>query len=588
MMHKFLGGLAVGVLALPAFAQNCVIGTPGVSLGAGGDVVYPIQPIGFAFPLAGQTFTNIHVCDKGYVYLSNAGIPAPGGADFTATAAELASGPPRICALWSDIQCLSGNSGACFLSSTTTQCTITWKNAQIYNNGLAGGPLFDMQMTLSPSGAIHCTYGPGTTNNSIASQPTWQVGITGVSVGGGVTLPAASDLSAGGATTDNTLFEQWLTPATFDMASAGLDMIPTNPGWTFFSAPSVNCASTSNYGTGCITQSDSFYEFSAMAAFDLSNTVITMLRTGNGYIVLNSLPGTFVPPTAAAQPVAMGLLDGQQQFTLSSAMPVAGGTTTTLNVTTKGQVEVGGPGSATIDYTPSAAELLADASTVFACWHDYDQTQAGSGMITFEEISGFAYVTWNGVYSYTTTTPNTMQFQFNLATGDLTLVIGAMSGPASVDNIVVGYSVAGPSGDPGATDLSSAFGAINIADAQLLGLALTANGLPTIGNSSFSTTATNVPPIVPLAFLFVGDTKILPGLDLTFLGMPGCFGYTNANIGSLSFPVSSMTWSGNQLLPIPNNAMFAGTQLRVQAVAFSLATPLNLVTSNGTEITVGF
>ncbi|MEO6597817.1 MAG: hypothetical protein ABIP94_23980 [Planctomycetota bacterium] len=587
-MNRTFFALALASLASPAMAQNCFLGNLGVSLGAGPDVVFGIRSIGFAFPLAGTTYADIHVCDKGYVYLSNASVPAPGFADFTPTAAELASGPPRICALWSDIQVLTGNNGECFLDSTPVRCTITWKNAQIYNSGAAGGPVFDMQMTLLPTGEIKCVYGPGTTNNSIAGQPTWQVGVAGVSPGG-VALPAPSNLSANGTTTDNTLFEQWLAPGTFDMASTGLQMIPTNPGWVFVSTSLASCAKTENYGMGCLAavgSPNSFYEFWAMSAFDLNNTTLTMLRTGASYTVLNSLPGTIVPPTGGAQTVATGLLDGQQLFTLASPMPVPGGSTTVVNITTKGQIEIGGA-NGVIDFTPTAAELLANPRTVFACWHDYNQTSAGSGIITFEEIGGFAYATWSGVHSFSTTTPNTFQFQLNLGTGDVKLVIGQMSGAASIDNIVVGYSYAGASADPGPTDLSSAFGALTVFD-DTLPLALRTNGNPSLGNAAFALVTSNVPPLVPIAFVFVGDLQVNPGLNLTFIGMNGCFGYTNANLGSATFPVSPTTWSGSQALPIPNNAMLVGTVLTCQSVAFSLATPLNLVASNGTKLTLGF
>lgn len=241
---------ALSLFALAAIAPaQCFDLDFGTNLGVGPDTVFPIRTIGFAFPLAGATYTHIHVSDKCYVYLSNNGTPAPGGADFSATATELASGSPRICPLWADIQAQATNNAAVHLNSTATECTVTWKNVRCYNNTSG---VFDVQMKLLASGEIKFFYGPGTTNQSLATQPTWQVGIVGVSPGGGVALPTSLDLSVGATTTDDTIFEEFTVGGTFDMPDNGLHLIPTNPGWVAIplGAP-TNCASVSDYGTGC-------------------------------------------------------------------------------------------------------------------------------------------------------------------------------------------------------------------------------------------------------------------------------------------------------------------------------------------------
>lgn len=241
---------ALSLFALAAFAPaQCFDLDFGTNLGVGPDVVFPIQPIGFAFPLAGTSYTHIHVSDKCYAYLSNNGTPAPGGADFSATAAELASGSPRVCPLWADIQAQAANNSAVYLRSTATELTVTWKNVRCYSSTSG---IFDVQMKLFATGEIKFFYGPGATNQSVATSPTWQVGIVGVSPGLGATLPTSLDLSAGTTTTDNTLFEEFTVGGTFDMPNDGLHLIPTNPGWVAVPLGTpTNCASVSNYGTGC-------------------------------------------------------------------------------------------------------------------------------------------------------------------------------------------------------------------------------------------------------------------------------------------------------------------------------------------------
>ena len=60
-------------------------------------------------------------------------------------------------------------------------------------------------------------------------------------------------------------------------------------------------------------------------------------------------------------------------------------------------------------------------------------------------------------------------------------------------------------------------------------LSLTTTGAPTIGNPTFSLDVNNIGAI-PLAFVAFGSNATNPGLDLSIIGMPGCFGYT-ADLG---------------------------------------------------------
>lgn len=123
-------------------------------------------------------------------------------------------------------------------------------------------------------------------------------------------------------------------------------------------------------------------------------------------------------------------------------------------------------------------------------------------------------------------------------------------------------------------------------DVCVQGLTLTTGGLPLVGNTSFDYKVSLIPAVSPVGIMLFGDQQA-PGLDLGFLGMPGCRGYTNANLASFTFPVTQPACIGSQPLPIPNNTALVGTAFTAQALAFSLATPLNLVTSNGTLVTIG-
>jgi hypothetical protein len=87
--------------------------------------------------------------------------------------------------------------------------------------------------------------------------------------------------------------------------------------------------------------------------------------------------------------------------------------------------------------------------------------------------------------------------------------------------------------------------------------------------------------------MFLGDVVLNPGVDLTFLGMPTCNAYSNGNLANFPFPLTA-TGTGTVPFAIPNNPVFAGAVLSSQVVALSLATPFNLVSSNGNAITIGF
>lgn len=584
-MQKSSFVLALLLTTPVAIAQNCFAGpAAGTLLGNLVDTIYPAQAIGFAFPLAGSTYTDIHISDHGLAFLSNAGVPTPpaGGAFvYTPSLANFGIGNPIIAAMWSDTVGGGINSGV-YIDSSASSCRIEWRNV----NSFGFATQFNLAMTLFPNGNIQFDYDPSVTNASTFGGVS-DNGIVGVTTGGALTTPV--DLSAGGANANNIVFENWVTANTFDMQNNSLLMIQTNPGWSYvLLGPSSNCANAVDYGTGCGGGGiDSIYESYTSTSFDLVGSSISWIRGADNYTVIN-LPGTFVPPTPAAQAVAAGLLDGQQQFTLSSAMPIPGGTTTVLNITTKGQVELNGtPG--VIDFLPSAAKLLDWPNAAFHCWHDFYQgpTAPGAGAILFEEIGGVAYATWNAVASFSSTQTSTVQWQFNLASGNATLVVvsaGGIGDLVNLDFTVVGYSVGGVSADPGSTDLSAIPGAVLVTD-FILPLALTTNGSPTIGSATFGYELTNVPALVPVAFLFFGDTQLNPGIPLDSIGMAGCTAWTNANLGSVAVPVVGGT--GLFTLPIPASPSLAGTTFSTMGVAFSLATALNLVSSNGNLATVG-
>ena len=136
-------GFVFSVMGSLLLAQNCPDRALGTPLGSGDDVLFGIQPIGFAFPFAGATYTDIHVCTNGYVHLSNAGVPAPGAADYSSTTAEFVGGAPRIAPMWTDLFMPAATGGICYINSTPSKCTVTWDQATNYGSSAE----FQIQLT---------------------------------------------------------------------------------------------------------------------------------------------------------------------------------------------------------------------------------------------------------------------------------------------------------------------------------------------------------------------------------------------------------------------------------------------------------
>ena len=79
--------------------------------------------------------------------------------------------------------------------------------------------------------------------------------------------------------------------------------------------------------------------------------------------------------------------------------------------------------------------------------------------------------------------------------------------------------------------------------------------------------------------------RLAGGLDLAFLGMPGCFLYQDLTVVDL-FPVALGT--GQRAFVFPNNPSLSGIAVRNQSAVMDLGiNAFNLVTSNGLELLVG-
>lgn len=117
---------------------------------------------------------------------------------------------------------------------------------------------------------------------------------------------------------------------------------------------------------------------------------------------------------------------------------------------------------------------------------------------------------------------------------------------------------------------------------------LTNTGLPLLGNQTFSLdVSAPILGILPFSFVAFGSFAIPTGIDLTGIGMPGCYSYTSFDLNMFATnPVVGTT--GSFVLAIPNNVSLAGATLAAQGVGLSVVTPAGLAVSNGLQFQLGF
>ncbi len=98
-------------------------------------------------------------------------------------------------------------------------------------------------------------FGAGVTNDSALSAPS-NHGICGITPGAGATATTSGDLFVAPGPTvvvtgDDTTFEAWTAPLTFDLASASVVMHPLDPGYLVVASTATDCGSATSNGAGC-------------------------------------------------------------------------------------------------------------------------------------------------------------------------------------------------------------------------------------------------------------------------------------------------------------------------------------------------
>jgi hypothetical protein len=476
------------------------------------------------------------VSTNGVIYLTTGGPGAtsvfayPTLNDLQGTAGQA----PRIAPFWVDLDFLAANNGAVYIDNPAGgPFTVTWRNAAEWNEPW---PVFTLQAQLYSNGNVVFVYGG---NTATTLDP-----MTGVSAGNAIAATPEVDLSAGGNTVTTDFIYELQPTGVFDLGGRSLTFTRNAGGG--YTQTTGNCVNAfhQKYGAGCYTASDSFYQFFADASTvpaALNGQSLVMTLVGTDYLVQWG-GASYVAPGAGA--LTLAITDDSETTVLPSIpLPTPAGPQTTLFIHGNGMISASSNNAIQpVNYAPDPAGFLNAPATGFFSWHDFNTSEAGSGQIKYEEVatpSGtIAYVTWDGVENYSNPTgpnPSTMQFQINLSTGTVAIVWLTMDGNSTSpfgSAHLIGYSTAGPSSDPGSINLATTPPFVT-SSTNLSAMELEAAPAP-ISTASSGTavvyTSTNIPEFATGSGLYVGLTafslgQVPGGLDLGFLGAPGCSAY---------------------------------------------------------------
>lgn len=328
---------------------------------------------------------------------------------------------------------------------------------------------------------------------------------------------------------------------------------------TFTPAGGGTLATNATIGSGCYSRFNSFYEVFG-AATDLSNTTWTM--TANGQGGYDVVPGgaPFSAPSGTATVVTLG-------DDTSAAVGTLG-----LSVGSNGWV-ASGTGNSTA-YAPNLATFLSNPASAVYFWHDMDPSAAGSGQVYYEETGPIAVVTYNGVYDWGGTATNSVRIEMLVAAPGVVPIIQVGFGAISTNgSLLVGYSDAAASNDPGPVDISAAT-LISTGSVESVPLTLAASTRPVVGTSW--NLAVGNSALLDLIVLGLADPAIA---DLSFLGLPGCGLRATLDYISVGTTLS---------LAIPSNPALAGVNLFANGASFAPgANAFGMVTSNGVHGVIG-
>lgn len=570
--------LLIASLALAAGAPLSAQGFPcweanlGTNLALGDDQVSPAQPLGFNFPFAGGTVTDVEVSSNGFVYL---GTGNTSSGCCNGNISTLLTGAARIAPCWQDLNPAAG--GAVYFNALPNRAVITWDQVPEYGSSTN---FCTVQLQMDSSGSFQISIQDLTT-------PTTHDLLVGVSEGVAAVDPGESDYSAGVVASlgNPTVYEFFGRTEGRDIAGRTLWFLPDGSGGYIVSEiPNCRFASFSTYGVGCPGNGPVHYEFfdffGNAETTDLDGLSVRYQALGGGRYLIT--------PTASSWETNFGTSLGLTDDSLSG--PQALGFTADIcgvmgvadvDVSSNGFVYVGTPSSASSGCCSGNLQTHLDGDPRIAgLWQDLNPSAGGT--VYFNALPGKAVITYDQVPEFSQTNANTFQIQI-YADGSFTIEWQTVSNLSH--DCLVGMSGGGGKSDPGEDDIS-AMNVIVTEGASAGPVTLSSTGRPAIG-TPITVDVGNLPQNSVAGFMIVGFTQVFPGMSLANLGMPGCLQFISLD-DTLSMPVTPGSNMTSFTFNVPNNASLVGFDAFVQAAIFVPGiNQLGLVASNGGVLAIG-
>jgi hypothetical protein len=351
----------------------------------------------------------------------------------------------------------------------------------------------------------------------------------------------------------------------------------------YVSAPGGwSIATAEGAGAGCTEAYTSIYDGPATPGngFDGTNISFSPAPGSGQLVIVDTASGSGFEPIGTLGTATAAVLTDDSQ----AAMGTLG-----VTVGSNGWVAMG---SGNTNTWASVYEMLANPSAGYYFWQDMNPAAPGSGQVMYEEAGTEWMVTYDGVYNYGGNTPdNYVQVRGDTATGAVAVRIETLS----VADTLFGYSPAGQSLDPGATDLlNMPGGVVVLGGADIEPLTLTAIGTPVQGATAvnFDVTTSNIDANAVFHVGMIGLSS--PALPLAAVGFGPGDCYLNAAMDLLLSPVvvfgsagAPVTWTA-MTLPAATSLPALGFEFYLQAVTLDLGvlSPGGR-SSNGLKCTVG-
>ncbi|MCU0865146.1 MAG: hypothetical protein MUC36_15275, partial [Planctomycetes bacterium] len=513
--------------------ESCDRPSRATLVGSGDDVVFATHyPLGFTFPMAGSAgaWTHCRVSTNGWIALTDGvnSIGIPGSTNY-GTVAQLtgaAGDVPRIAPYWGDLNLTGANGSAVYIDNSTgpgNSFKVSWVNAVDFGNTIQK----TFTAELFSNGDVRFAYSKRMNVNAGGTK------IVGISCSNGAVAPPPSDLIPGPATTAGGIIYETFGIGAFDCGGASLTAVPSGGlGWVESATCQDPGATSLSYGTGCYDISDSIYERfadAASASARLTGQSLALTPVGSEWLASWG-GGTYIPPSGAAvNAFASPTDDGEVVITPSVPWPAPTGPQATLRLHSNGIVSWG-PSAQTFpgtsSFTPTRAGFLGAANAGVWSWHDYNEAEAGSGRIKYEEVGGVLCFTWPAVENFSQppgANPSTMQIQLSPG-GNIVVIWPAIDADSTSEfgsAHLVGWSPAGPSVDAGSINLSTGLPLVTT-PVNMPAIRLSVSPLPistAVSGTLLTYTLSNVPEAFPGSGVYVGVTilslsQVLGGTDL--------------------------------------------------------------------------